>query len=75
MNIRVKKICKERGITIGELADRMQMVKESLSRAINGNPIIGTSEKIASSLDVPFTELFTTNNQEICGYVEYKGIV
>lgn len=58
MNIRVKEICKEQGITIGELADRMQMVRESLSRAINGNPTLETLEKISSALDVPITELF-----------------
>lgn len=58
MNIRVKEICKEQGITIGELADKIQMVRESLSRAINGNPTLETLEKIANALGVPVTELF-----------------
>lgn len=75
MNIRVKEICKEQGITIGELADRMQMVRESLSRAINGNPTLDTLERIATALNVPITELFSTDKQELCGHVEYKGVV
>lgn len=44
MNLRIKDICKEKGITIGDLADKMQMVRESLSRAINGNPTLETLE-------------------------------
>lgn len=75
MNLRVKDICKEKGITIGELADKMQMVRESLSRAINGNPTLDTLERIATALNVPITELFSTDKQELCGHVEYKGTV
>ena len=51
MNLRVKEICKEKGITIQELADNMEMKRESLSRAINGNPTLET-------LGVNITELF-----------------
>lgn len=69
MNIRVKEICKEQGITIGELADRMQMVRESLSRAINGNPTLETLEKIANALGVPVTELFDKSSDEVVGAV------
>lgn len=75
MNLRVKDICKENGITIGELADRMQMVRESLSRAINGNPTLDTLERIATALNVPITELFSTDKQDLCGHVEYKGVI
>lgn len=58
MNLRVKEICKEKGITIQELADNMEMKRESLSRAINGNPTLETLEKIASALGVNISELF-----------------
>ncbi len=58
MNLRVKEICKEKGITIGDLADKMQMLRESLSRAINGNPTKETLEKIAEALGVPVSDLF-----------------
>lgn len=75
MNLRVKDICKENGITIGELADKMQMVRESLSRAINGNPTLDTLERIATALNVPITELFSTDKQDLYGHIEYKGTV
>ena len=54
MNLRVKEICKEKGITIQELADNMEMKRESLSR----NPTLETLEKIATALGVNITELF-----------------
>lgn len=58
MNLRVKEICKEKGSTIQELADNMEMKRESLSRAINGNPTLETLEKIATALGVNISELF-----------------
>lgn len=58
MNLRVKEICKEKGITIQELADNMEMKRESLSRAINGNPTLETLEKIATAVGVNISELF-----------------
>lgn len=77
MNLRVKDICKENGITIGELADKMQMVRESLSRAINGNPTLETLERIATALNVDITDLFKKNDsgEDINGFIKVKGTV
>jgi transcriptional regulator with XRE-family HTH domain len=58
MNIRVKDICKEKGITITQLAEKLNIKQESLSRAINGNPTFETLQRIATALNVPFTDLF-----------------
>ena len=58
MNFKVKEICKVKGITITQLAERLKIKQESLSRAINGNPTIETLERIADALSVPVTELF-----------------
>ena len=52
MKLSVKEVCKEKGLTIQDLADKMEMKRESLSRAINGNPTLETLEKIASALEV-----------------------
>lgn len=60
MKLSVKEVCKEKGLTIQDLADKMEMKRESLSRAINGNPTLETLEKIASALEVDITELFWT---------------
>jgi len=58
MNLRIKEICKAKGVTITQLASDLNIKQESLSRTINGNPTIETLEKIASALNVPITELF-----------------
>lgn len=67
MNLRVKEICKEKGITIQELADNMEMKRESLSRAINGNPTLETLEKIATALGVNISELFDQPKNNTAG--------
>ena len=67
MNLRVKEICKEKGMTIQELADNMEMKRESLSRAINGNPTLETLEKIATALGVNITELFDQPKKNTTG--------
>ena len=67
MNLRVTEICKEKGITIQELADNMEMKRESLSRAINGNPTLETLEKIASALGVNISELFDQPKNNTAG--------
>ena len=41
---------------------KMEMKRESLSRAINGNPTLETLEKIASALGVDVPELFTSSS-------------
>lgn len=58
MNLRIKDIIKEKGMTITELADKMGINRVNLSNMINGNPTVETLNKIADSLCVPVTELF-----------------
>lgn len=72
MNLRIKEVCKEKGITITQLAKKLNIKQESLSRAINGNPTIETLNKIAAALNVPISDLFTqpkenTVNCPYCG--------
>lgn len=54
----VKYLCKEQGITMRELAEKMEIAPESLSRAINGNPQLSTITKIAECLNVEIVDLF-----------------
>lgn len=62
MKLSVKEVCKEKGLTIQDLADKMEMKRESLSRAINGNPTLETLERIANALEVDITELFVPSS-------------
>ena len=61
--MRIKEVIKEKGFTVSQLADKIGIKQESLSRAINGNPTVETLEKIAEALDVPIWQLFATPNE------------
>jgi transcriptional regulator with XRE-family HTH domain len=57
MILRVKDVCKSKGVSVTDLAARMGIAQESLSRAINGNPTLQTLERIAGALGVLVSEL------------------
>jgi len=52
--MRVKEICQEKGITLKQLAEKMGVPPESLSRAISekGNPTLSTMKNISDALGV-----------------------
>lgn len=58
MELRVKELCKEKGIQMQELADKLGITRITLTRNISGNPTIGTLENIATALEVSVPELF-----------------
>ena len=58
MELRIKEICKGKGMTLQQVAELMGVNRVSLSNSINGNPTIGKLEKIAAALSVDITELF-----------------
>lgn len=60
--MRIKEVCKEKGITVSQLAEKMGIKQESLSRAINGNTTLETLERIANALEVDVPELFTSSS-------------
>lgn len=64
MKIRIKELCKEKGVTLSSIAEQIGTTQTSLSRALgeNGNPTLETLDKIASALEVPITELFASSS-------------
>lgn len=62
LSAKVKELCHNQGITMKELAIKMKIAPESLSRALNGNPQLSTLESIASNLNVNLSELFSSSN-------------
>lgn len=58
MNLRIKEICRERGIMLKDLASIIGITEVGLSKSLNGNPNINRLEEIANALEVPITELF-----------------
>lgn len=75
MNLRIKDICREQGILMKDLAQKLGMTEVGLSKSLNGNPTIGRLQEIADILDVEITELFTPTSKGLSGHVEYKGII
>ncbi|MDH6356265.1 helix-turn-helix transcriptional regulator [Parabacteroides sp. PF5-9] len=65
MDLRIKEVIKDRGMTIQSLADKMGINRVNLSSSINGNPTIETLGKIASALEVPVTDLFEQPDKSV----------
>ena len=61
MDFRIKEICKEKGLTMAWLSNKTGIAYNALYSIPNGNPTIGTLQKIADALGVSFIELFQTN--------------
>lgn len=67
METRIKEVLKEKGMTAKDLANAIGISTQAISQAINGNPTIGTLEKIANAMGVPVVELLcTTTGVIVC---------
>lgn len=75
MTLRIEDVLESKGVTIAELARRLNVSRSSMHNTIKkGNPNLSTLQDIASALGVPVTELFTDGSTgELNGFVEYKG--
>ena len=60
MRLRIKEICKGKGITINELAERVGVSRVSLSGIVTGKqkPSFDTLEKLSDALNIAPSELF-----------------
>ena len=57
---RIKELCKERGMLLKDLAERLGITPIGLSQSINQEyPQLQTLERIANALGVDVSELFT----------------
>ena len=74
MKLRVKEICKAKGVTMEKVAIDIGIHPNTLTRNINGNPTVETLERIASVLNVPINELFEPDS-DLYGVVLCKGVV
>lgn len=53
----IKNIAREKGMRFEDIANKLGITKGGLSKALNGNPTIGTLRRIAEALEVPVAEL------------------
>jgi transcriptional regulator with XRE-family HTH domain len=72
--LHVKNICKQQGITLKELAERMEVSPEAVTRMLseNGNPTLASLINIAKALNVEVYELFDNFSEDMLvrGYLE-----
>lgn len=70
----IKRICKEQGKQLKDLAAEMGIDPPSLNRAMYGNPQLSTIEKAASALGVSCKTLFESlNNNDMEGFIKIGG--
>ena len=70
----VKRICKEQGKQLKDLAGEMGVDPASLTRALNGNARLDTVGKIATALGVSMKSLFEPLD-DVEGFIRIKGKV
>ena len=71
----VRFLCRKQGITMRQLAAKMQIAPESLSRAINGNPQLSTIQAIAKNLNVEVATLFNSRTEpsNLTAIIVFRG--
>ena len=57
---RIKEILKEKGLTVNQLADMLEISRQALSKQIQGKMLVETAQRIAEALDVPIWQLFAS---------------
>ena len=71
--LRVKEICKEKGITQKILAERLGIGEPALSRIANGrNTTTDTLKRVSLALGVTIPELFV-EKKDVKLMIEYRG--
>jgi transcriptional regulator with XRE-family HTH domain len=73
MEIRLKEVCKAKGFTLSQIAEKLDISRETLSRSINGNITLNRLSEIADIIGVQVTELISVN--QLSGFVEYNGTI
>lgn len=69
---RIKNLCKERGMSQKDLAEKIGISPVGLAKALSGNTTTATLERIATALNVSVTELFAPST-DFVALVSDKG--
>lgn len=75
MALRIKEICKQKGITHGEIAEKIGISPVNLSASLNGNPTLNRLQEVADILGVEISDLFVREEKaQVNGYLEVNGV-
>ena len=76
MALRVKEIAKARGMSMGDLAEKMGISPVTLSQSLNRNPTLGRLTEVANILEVDVADLFSPReNVHGCLFMNGKAVV
>ena len=69
MVLRIKEVCKAKGLTMTKLAEMLSISPVSLSSAVNGNPTVTWLQKVADVLEVEVADLIEREKPTVVGCV------
>lgn len=72
MDLRIKDICKQKGILQKDLAAKLGVTDIALRASLKGNPTLATLEKVATALGVEVSELFAPSTDFIA-FIRHEG--
>lgn len=72
--LRIKEILKERGISVGEFAEKLGIERQNVYNIFT-KPTWQRLEQCSEILNMPIVDLFEKPASEINGYVDYQGTV
>ena len=79
MAFRIKELCRQKNITLAQIADRIGINKVTLSQSLAGNPTLSRLQEVAAILGVEVPDLFERKRPETdvfgCLYVNNKPIL
>ena len=78
MTLRIKEICKEKSITMKEIAEKIGINPITLTQSLNGNPTLSRLQEVADILGVDVGELFEQPIKESiygCLWVNGKPVI
>lgn len=77
MKLRIKEICKAKGLRMSDLAEKMCIDQANLTASLKGNPTLNRLKDVAKILGVRVQDLFgeEEGSQAVCGHVEIDGKV
>lgn len=73
MNFRIRELCKEKKVLFKDLARDLGITDVGLRQSLQGNPTIGTLERVAAALNVPVVELFAPNFGDFTAMIDFEG--
>lgn len=78
MALRIKEICKEKHMTLAEVAAKIGINPITLTQSLNGNPTLNRLQEVADILEVDISELFVPVVKDTvygCLYVDGRPFV